>query len=125
MPSLMRVTCLAFAVAMAAPALAQEGPATGIDLAKLSKKVKPPRADTPRSSGVTWECGEYIRCYSGIPLQCSEQTRPYQNIAAHQCLCIRAGCPQKRVPSAHCRSRVLSGSSDPESTLVLSSGRIF
>jgi hypothetical protein len=94
MPSLVRVTCLALAVAIAAPALAQESLATQIDLAKLSKKVKPPRAATPGSSSVTWECGAYIRCYSGIPLQCSEQTRPYQNIAAHQCLCIRAGCPQ-------------------------------
>jgi hypothetical protein len=97
MLSLARATCLFLATAIVLPALAQEGPATRIETAKLSKRVKPqPRraGEAPRSSSVTWECGAYFRCLNGIPLQCTEQTRPYQNIAAHQCFCIHEGCPQ-------------------------------
>ena len=89
MLSLARATCLILATAIVVPGLAQEGPATRIEFAKVSKRLKP----QPRSS-VIWECGAYFRCFSGIPLQCTEQTRPYQNIAAHQCFCIHEGCPQ-------------------------------
>jgi hypothetical protein len=97
MPRLVRPTCLVVAIAIATPVLAQEGRAARIEIAKLSKRLKPhaPAAsEAPGSSSVTWECGAYFRCYSGVPLQCSEQTRPYQNIAAHRCFCIHAGCPQ-------------------------------
>jgi hypothetical protein len=96
MLSLARATCLILATAIVVPAPALDGPATRIETAKLSKRVKPrpPAGEAPRSSSVTRECGAYFRCLSGIPLQCTEQTRPYQNIAAHQCFCIHEGCPQ-------------------------------
>jgi len=95
MPSLIRATCLMVALAIAAPVLAQQAPATKFDIAKLAKRD---RTSAPfamwRPQGYVKTCGMRFVCYTGIRLDCSEQTRPYENVAAHQCFCVHDGCPQ-------------------------------
>jgi hypothetical protein len=79
------------ALAIAVPGLAQQGPATKFDIAKLTRKGS---GEGTAQDGYVWACGSFFRCYTGVPLNCTPQTRPYQNVAAHICLCIHAGCPQ-------------------------------
>ncbi len=93
MPALIRAGTLIAALAIAAPALAQQGPAA-------SHKTTKHRLSNPVSeaagvqAGYMAACGAHFRCYDRIPLDCADNTRPYQNIAQHQCLCVRDGCPQ-------------------------------
>jgi hypothetical protein len=82
----LRVSCLVFALLVAGPAVAQEAQTT-TRLAAASPKFGVP-------TGLRKYCGAYFRCYSGIPLRCAENTRPYQNIAKHECFCVHDGCPQ-------------------------------
>jgi hypothetical protein len=92
MPALIRAGALMAVLAIAAPALAQQGPA--------SHKTTKHRALAPASepagaqAGYMGACGAHFRCYDRIPLDCADNTRPYQNIAQHQCLCVHDGCPQ-------------------------------
>ena len=84
---------LAGAAIVPVPVLAQ--PATKFDIAKLSKRN---RAPAPFEAGVRQgymkTCGMRFVCYTGIPLDCTAQTRPYENVAAHLCFCVHDGCPQ-------------------------------
>jgi hypothetical protein len=45
-------------------------------------------------TGYQKTCGTRFVCYTGIPLDCTPDTRPYQNIPDHQCFCLRDGCPR-------------------------------
>jgi hypothetical protein len=87
MLGLIRASGLIAALALADPALAEQ----------LSKHVgKISRAAPPEASvqgGFYKWCGARFGCYTGIPLKCTADTRPYQNIAAHQCYCLHDGCP--------------------------------
>jgi hypothetical protein len=95
MPSLMGATCLMLALTMAAPVLAQQAPATKFDVAKLTRRnfTPAPFAAGP-AQGYMKTCGQRFVCYTGIPLDCTPDTRPYENVAAHQCFCVHDGCPQ-------------------------------
>jgi hypothetical protein len=95
MPSLIRATCLTAALAIAGPALAQEGPATKFNVAKLTTRSHAFAPGDPLVQGSYMKaCGQRFLCYTGIPLNCTLQTRPYENIAEHQCFCLHDGCPQ-------------------------------
>jgi hypothetical protein len=100
MTFLMRAITPIVALAIAGPALAQQGPAnadksTPIRLAKAANSTPPPNWQGVLGQGVYMSyCGARFGCYSGIPLQCADNTRPYQNIAQHACFCVHAGCPQ-------------------------------
>jgi len=87
-----RTVTLALALAIAVPALAQQSApganATPIRLAKAAKS-----GSNGQGAYMSY-CGGWFRCYSGIPLQCADNTRPYQNIATHTCFCVHDGCPQ-------------------------------
>jgi hypothetical protein len=75
-------------------ALAAAGPVLAGEAAKHASKVV--RASTPEAGvqgGLYKYCGADFGCYTGIPLRCSRDTRPYQNIATHQCYCVHDGCP--------------------------------
>jgi len=93
MPSVLRAGALLAALVVAAPALAQQAPTA-------SHKTTKHRISTPApeeagvQAGYMKACGAHFRCYDRIPLDCADNTRPYQNIAEHQCLCVRDGCPQ-------------------------------
>jgi len=85
--------------AIAGPALAQQSApgadATPIRLAKAARSIPPATWRGVLGQGEYMSyCGARFGCYSGIPLQCAENTRPYQNIAARTCLCVHDGCPQ-------------------------------
>jgi hypothetical protein len=84
---LIRASGLVAALAIAAPALAQQGPE---HMSKISKT-------SPREGGVragfVKRCGARFVCYTGIPLNCTPDTRPYQSIPDHQCFCLRDNCP--------------------------------
>jgi len=101
MPFSTRAGCLVFALVIAGPAAAQQvttatGPHTTIRLAKATKSVSQ-QAGKPAGylkSGYQKYCGADFGCYTGIPLRCASNTRPYQDVAAHKCLCLPDGCPQ-------------------------------
>jgi hypothetical protein len=87
MLGLIRAGGLIAALTLADHALAEQ-------LSKHASKVG--RASPPEASvqgGLYKWCGADFGCYTGIPLRCSRDTRPYQNIAAHQCYCVHDGCP--------------------------------
>jgi hypothetical protein len=95
MSSLIRAACLTAALAIAGAALAQEGPATKFNVAKLAKGTRTILpGETVAPEGYMKTCGQRFVCYTGIPLDCTLQTRPYENVAAHQCFCVHNGCPQ-------------------------------
>jgi hypothetical protein len=95
MSSLIRTCCLMAAMAIAAPVLAQQAPATKIELAKLTKRsATPVPYELGMPEGYVKACGRRFVCYTGIPLNCTPQTRPYENVAEHQCFCVHDGCPQ-------------------------------
>ncbi|HLH98887.1 MAG TPA: hypothetical protein VKW08_27570 [Xanthobacteraceae bacterium] len=77
-------TFLAVVLAFAAPSLAKQSRSAGARQAVPSESVKP--------SGFVKYCGAYFGCYTGIRLQCAADTRPYQDIAQHQCFCLPDGC---------------------------------
>jgi hypothetical protein len=92
-----RASCFVIALSIAGPALAQQAPgATGPIFAKQMAKRS---TAYPEEAGVQaryfkYYCGARFVCYTGIPLNCGANTRPYQNVAAHQCFCLRDDCPQ-------------------------------
>jgi hypothetical protein len=93
MPSLIRAGALMAALAITVPALAQQGPAASHKTAKHRLSTPAPR-EAGAPGGYMSACGAHFRCYDRIPLDCADNTRPYQNIAQHQCLCVHDGCPQ-------------------------------
>jgi hypothetical protein len=101
MPFPMRAGYLVFALVIAGSASAQQSPTatspdTTMRLARSAKSV-PKQGGGPADylkSGYQKYCGADFGCYTGIPLRCASNTRPYQNIAAHQCFCLPDGCPQ-------------------------------
>jgi len=78
MSFLVRAMCLLSALAIAGPAMAQH------------RAI----AKTEKAPGYQKACGDYFRCYNGVPLQCASNTRPYQNVANRKCICVTDGCPQ-------------------------------
>jgi hypothetical protein len=92
---------LVFALVIAGPTSAQQiatatSPHTSISLAEATKTVSK-QAGMPAGylkSGYQKYCGADFGCYTGIPLRCASNTRPYQDVAAHQCFCLPDGCPQ-------------------------------
>ncbi len=80
---LVRACGLVAALVVADPALAQQSP-------KHEGRII--RA-LPSQAGFMKRCGARFVCYTGIPLQCTPDTRPYQSIPDHQCFCLRDGCP--------------------------------
>jgi hypothetical protein len=91
MPSLIRASAVIAALAIVAPVLAQQGPASHRTKHRPVTSA-PEQAGAP--GGYMSACGAHFRCYDRIPLDCADNTRPYQNIAQHQCLCVHDGCPQ-------------------------------
>ena len=93
---LMRASALIVALAVAGSALAQQGPTTSTHATKhVSKLRKPPPApDGSLQAGYQKYCGAHFVCYTGIPLNCTPVTRPYQDIPNHECYCLRDNCPQ-------------------------------
>jgi hypothetical protein len=87
--SLIRASCLVVALAIAGPALAQQGPT-----AASTKVNQTFFREGGAQAGYLKRCGARFVCYTGIPLNCTASTRPYQSIADHQCFCLRDGCPQ-------------------------------
>jgi len=99
MPLLMRTSALIAALALAGPVLAQQAPTKGTHksthVAKpASKPSQPPAADGSLQVGYQKYCGARFVCYTGIPLNCAANTRPYQDISNHECYCLRDACPQ-------------------------------
>jgi hypothetical protein len=86
---LFRASALLAALAIADPALAQQQ-----SLTPAGKVIRTFPLDGGVPAGFMKRCGSRFLCYTGIPLQCADNTRPYQNISQHQCLCVRDGCPQ-------------------------------
>jgi hypothetical protein len=84
---LIRACGLAAALAVAAPALAQESPK------HVSKFGTSPMLGGNVPAGYMKRCGAHFVCYTGIPLNCTPDTRPYQSVPDHQCFCLRDGCP--------------------------------
>jgi hypothetical protein len=83
---LIRAGGLVAALAVADPALAQQASRhTGKD-----GRVAP--HEGVLLTGFLKRCGSDFVCYTGIPLRCTANTRPYQNIPAHQCFCLPDGC---------------------------------
>ena len=81
-----RMGSMVFALAIASPAMAQQTPIVPFPASHIAK------AD--RAAGYRKACGDYFRCYNGIPLHCASNTRPYQDVAHHRCLCMTDACPQ-------------------------------
>jgi hypothetical protein len=96
-----RAGYIVLALAIAGPALAQQvqtpaSPHATLRLATATKTV-PKEAANPAGylkPGYQKYCGADFGCYTGIPLHCASNTRPYQDVAAHQCFCLPDGCPR-------------------------------
>jgi hypothetical protein len=86
MPGLIRASALAAALVIAGPALAQQAQK---EMSRITRA--PQEGGVP--SGFLKRCGSDFVCYTGIPLRCTPDTRPYQNISEHQCYCLHDGCP--------------------------------
>jgi hypothetical protein len=96
---LTRTSALIAALALASPVLAQQAPTKGAHkgthIARhVSKPSKPPAPDGSLQGGYQKYCGARFVCYTGIPLNCTADTRPYQDISNHECFCLRDACPQ-------------------------------
>jgi hypothetical protein len=92
---LIRTSTLIVALAMAGSALAQQEPTTRPHVTKhVSKPRVSPAPDGILRAGYQKYCGAHFVCYTGIPLNCAPDTRPYQDIANHECYCLRDSCPQ-------------------------------
>jgi hypothetical protein len=83
---LIRACGLAAALAVAAPALAQSPK-------HVSKFGTSPTLGGNVQAGYVKRCGAHFVCYTGIPLNCTLDTRPYQSVPDHQCYCLRDSCP--------------------------------
>jgi hypothetical protein len=84
---LVRASGLIAALAMADPALAQQSPK---HMSKIGSASAP---EAGVQAGFVKRCGARFVCYTGIPLNCTPDTRPYQSILDHQCFCLRDSCP--------------------------------
>jgi hypothetical protein len=96
---LIRMSGLVAILAMAGPVLAQQETTTRPHVTKhITKHVSKPRAspapDGILQAGFQKYCGAHFVCYTGIPLNCTPDTRPYQDISNHECYCLRDSCPQ-------------------------------
>lgn len=96
MPISMRASCLVFALVVAGPAVAQQDRMATKEViaSRVAQNDKTFSQGWGLPAGYQKACGGRFVCYNGIPLQCGSNTRPYQNVADHQCLCVRDGCPQ-------------------------------
>ena len=83
---LIRAGSLVAALAVAHPALAQQGPK------HMSKISQTSAQEGYVQAGFLKKCGARFVCYTGIPLDCTADTRPFQSIPDHQCFCLRDGC---------------------------------
>ena len=83
----LRASSLAAALVFAGPALAQQAPK------HMSRISGTSAQDRVVPAGFLKRCGADFVCYTGIPLRCTPDTRPYQSIPDHQCFCLRDGCP--------------------------------
>jgi len=83
---LLRMSSMVFALAIASTAVAQQTPIVPTPASHVTK--------SDPAAGYRKACGDYFRCYNGIPLHCASNTRPYQDVARHRCLCVTDGCPQ-------------------------------
>jgi len=86
---LIRASGLVVALAIAAPALAQQSPAKHTS---KTSRISPQEGGVP--TGFVKRCGSDFVCYNGVPLRCTPSTRPYQNIPEHQCFCLPDNCRQ-------------------------------
>ncbi len=92
---LLRMSGLVAFLAMVGPVLAQQEPTTRLHVTKhVSKPRASPAPDGILQAGYQKYCGAHFVCYTGIPLNCAPDTRPYQDIANHECYCLRDSCPQ-------------------------------
>jgi hypothetical protein len=84
------------APALAAPALAQQvsSPARQAFAKHVAKPAQPAPWGFALPTGYQKTCGMRFVCYTGIPLDCAPDTRPYQSIPDHQCFCLHDGCPR-------------------------------
>jgi hypothetical protein len=87
MLGLVRAGGLVVALAVAASALAQQAPK------HVSKIGEAATRDVNVKTGFNKWCGVNFGCHTGIPLRCTPDTRPYQNIPEHQCYCPHDSCP--------------------------------
>jgi hypothetical protein len=83
---LIRASGLVVALAIADPALAQQDPKHAGKINRVSPQ------DGGVQAGFVKRCGTRFVCYTGIPLDCTAGTRPYQSIPDHQCFCLRDDC---------------------------------
>jgi hypothetical protein len=92
---LMRASGLVAALLLAGPVSAQQAPTKSTLVAKhASKLTTAPAPDGGLQVGYQKYCGARFVCYTGIPLNCAADTRPYQDISNHECYCLRDACPQ-------------------------------
>jgi hypothetical protein len=91
------LVCLAVALAVAVPAAAQQDAASAGKPKHAARISKPPApaVEASRPGVYMGYCGQWFGCYTGIPLRCGDNTRPYQDIANHACFCVHDGCPQQ------------------------------
>jgi len=90
----MRASCLAVALMIVGPAVAQEAQTAPQRLAASQGPQGPKIFPFGVPTGLLKYCGADFVCYTGIPLRCAYNTRPFQDIAKHQCYCVHDGCPQ-------------------------------
>jgi hypothetical protein len=82
----MRAVCLLLGLVIAAPAAAGGG--------NQANRWPGTEAGSGAPTGYLKYCGARFVCYTGIPLSCASNTRPYQNVAERRCYCAHDGCPQ-------------------------------
>jgi hypothetical protein len=92
---LIRASGLVAALVLAGSVSAQQAPAKSQHVAKHASKLSSsPAPDGSLPVGYQKYCGARFVCYTGIPLNCTAETRPYQDISNHECYCLRDACPQ-------------------------------
>jgi hypothetical protein len=92
---LIRASGLVAALLLAGPVSAWQAPTKSAHVAKHASKLKnAPAPDGSLQLGYQKYCGARFVCYTGIPLVCAGNTKPYQDIAKHECYCLRDNCPQ-------------------------------
>jgi len=84
---LIRAGGLVAALLIAVPAVAQQAQKS------MSKIGRAAPQEGYVQAGYMKRCGARFVCYTGIPLNCTPDTRPYQSIPDHQCFCLRDNCP--------------------------------
>jgi hypothetical protein len=111
MPSLVRMSSLTVALAVAAvgPGLAQQSSTTKSDVAKPAgnRAGTVPVGEEWAQAGTRRACGAWYVCHNRIPIICTPDTRPYENVAEHKCLCVHDGCPGSNATLSHPAGRLL------------------